>query len=40
MKLFLLGSAKGAAMVPCVAQRCSLVKSFDDEGTADYEKVN
>jgi hypothetical protein len=40
MKLFHLGSGKGAAMVACVAERCSLVKSSDDEGTADYKKVN
>jgi len=35
------GSGKGAAMVACVADRCSLIKSVVcDEETADYEKVN
>jgi hypothetical protein len=36
-----LGSGKGAAMVACVAERCSLTKSvLRDEESADYEKVN
>jgi len=36
-----LGSGKGAAMVACVADRCSLMKSVVlNEETTDYEKVN
>ena len=32
-----LGSGKGAAMVACVAERCSVLS---DTETVDYEKVN
>jgi hypothetical protein len=41
MSFCFLGSGKGAAMVACVADRCSLRKSvINDEETSDYEKVN
>jgi hypothetical protein len=37
----LLGSGKGAAMVACVAEKCSLIDSVvHDEETADYENMN
>ncbi len=41
MLKFFIGSGKGAAMVACVANRCSLNESIiNDHETVDYEKVN